>query len=183
MSEIIEVLTTDYLGTFTCNNAVNFVSVTQNATPTQAFINGAGYSKFSMQDNFSILSITPILPHGYIFANLPLTGGSYFQPRFRLGVIDTAFPSTLLLLKCLSADGSIHLPFANYELSLGVFQNVLELSPTLAAATTFQIKANVLSTSAGTANISMLGSPASMNTVVLPLCLQLKILHTLPMVS
>jgi hypothetical protein len=180
MSEIIDLITARDIGRFTCNNAVNLVNITPNAGGDINFINSVGMSRLVAGDSFSILSISIIIPHGYSFAEIP-SNTTFILPTIRITATtdNLAFRSILAV----SHNGTIALPWANYEMSLGVYQSHAQLVDLTALPPATDYILSGIFVAPTVYKVSMIGSPTLMNAVVLPVHLQMKILHTLPMVS
>jgi hypothetical protein len=178
MSEIIDILSQydDDSFKFTVNLAVDFVPVVKTNDGTMSKAKTAGVTKlFQFADHPILLSMGCILPLGFEFYE-NLTGGT----------IDFYAPTVSILLRG-SPSGAISapdvrnytLPFPNYEMSLGQYIKVTEISPPVTEE--FSIELELSSTPAQ--RISMINVPAALDGEEFHCPLFLKVLHTKEMGS
>lgn len=152
--------------TFTVNTAVNSVD-------TNPFLGGAilrpgleANYKVALKDNITILSLGVSLPYNFILAdrNLQISLQAYD------GVTIVPLLSTTVIME---------LPFVNYEFAFGAF---VPWNPLLIHPYYIQMQVNPSMFPAERANISMIGVPAALNTLTLPITCFAKISHNLALV-
>ncbi len=166
MSEIIDLLMHKggEAATFTVDTAVDFVALSLGASGL--LTNGDGDSRFTLKDHFQILSFGCTLPLGFEFYDNDL-GGVYFPPRVNMqtqlvggGLIQQIIPDNPWL------------PFANYEMNLGNYNN---LGANYIAD--FEMLANFTVTY--DQRISMIGVSDDLHAKVFRCPIFVKILHTI----
>jgi len=173
MSEIIETLMQrdDNAFSFTVNTAVSFVNLvkTNDGILERVSSNAGIDAKFQDRDNFILLSIGCRLPLGFEF--YPNDNAGVYNAPF----IDMYLKKAVALTTIIANPPSIHLPFENYEISLGIFYEV----PALGEA--FWIMPEFPSGGSGyNQRISMINVPASLNELTFKAPIFAKVLHTLP---
>jgi hypothetical protein len=176
MAEIIDVLMQydDAAYEFTVNTAASYVNLTQvndGILSKVGTVSGIE-NEFQERDNFVLLSIGVQLPLSFEF--WPNDNNGFFGPFIDLyykrisaapGVLNSFRPA------------SVHVPFSNYEMSLGNFTIVPALGENFHLC--FQLPRAV---GGWIQRISMLNVPAELNELTFKAPVFAKIMHTLPMV-
>lgn len=181
MSEIIEILTAKNVASCVINTAAAVSDITLNALGNEFVDASGGNSKFYRGDSFKILSYGVVVPHLIGFGNFgTLATASYPY----LGVFGQRHDNlSLCSLNVLPADGIV-IPFANYEMSLGVFENI-QANTGLSAlpATDFRLMGFFNKVGGSTTiGLSSAGLPAVLNGVTLYLDAFVKIVHNIPLI-
>lgn len=178
MAEIIDNLMQygDAAFEFTVNTAMSSVDITQ-VVGEDGILSKVGTvsgieDEFQEQDNFILLSIGVSLPLGFEF--WPNDNNAFFGPFIDLYYKRISAPSGVLNS---FRPASVHIPFPNYELSLGNFTIVPSLAENFHLC--FQFPRNV---GGWNQRVSMLNVPAALNELTFKAPIFAKILHTLPMV-
>lgn len=164
MPEYIDVLTNSANPQFLTVDIATLPDVPINpagAFPDGLLANAFNESKISPKDHFRLLSMGVILPFQLGLSSVMLNVN--FSWRDSLGNIGYFTVGSFI--------GSMRIPMENYELALDSFQQY----PALALGTYIQLKLNAV------ANVSMVGVPAALDTLVLPVISFIKIQHTLPL--
>jgi hypothetical protein len=165
MSQIIEVLY-HIEGTYVVDNTSNNVTVT--AITGTFFQNASNYTFFAAGDNFEILSISSVID----FFAIPYTNGSpvAIAPFYWIG--------NYYSLSSAPQQG-FYLPFVNYEMSLGVFEEVRLMYKTFSLnPSKFQLTAV-----SNMGYVNCLGVPSGLNGKTGYITTYLKILHNNPMTA
>ena len=166
--ELIEVLAQkgDNVASFLVNNGTSYVNlVVPNGEQDGLFERPDGGKRFTFQDNIVILSIGCELPLGFEFYD-NIIGGDFQLPSVGLKYIKNIDG----LSTPIKTPSSFWLPFGNYEMNLGIYNEIVDT-----VGLFFWIKgffnANY--------RISMVNVPDSLNGETFYVPLFLKILHTI----
>jgi hypothetical protein len=183
--EIIEILSQNKAdqAIFTVDTHSGALAVDIVQAASTRFVNGYGANKFVSGDNVLILSMGVTLPYNFQFAPMPDSGvipeKNTGAPRIFLDA--ELSPSGIqAILNQLGSSGFILLPMENYEIALNSF-----IGDTASWKSNFYLRGTFPPPPAPGAyavpQISMIGVPAAYDTMVLPINLFIKILHTKPM--
>lgn len=175
--EHIEILTpkTTELPYFTVNRAVDYVDVVSTGLYTTLY-SGQGSSSFSRGDNFIILSAGYFIPerfqlYGYSETGAMLTPSPlmYFTVLKQAGIHQPVHH--------IGNDGTIRIPFPNYEFSLGAFVHVEGL---IITSTTFKLEMTFpyVNADPDRLRVSMIDVPIALDTKTFKIIPFVKISHT-----
>lgn len=178
MAEIIDILTPNEpdCPEFTVNVAVASVPIAQPVPGSAVTLYaGQGASKFVRGDNFSLLSCGYFIPERFVLHNYGTAGtSSDSTPIIKLWGLPqgAGIPISLFTV---GLNGSIRLPFPNYEFSFGVFTDAEENNfdqPTFQLQVTFPLVQGLDSP-----EVSMIDVPAALDTEVIKVIPFVKVLH------
>jgi hypothetical protein len=179
MPEIIDVLSAP-IGKgaqFVVNTAVNKVDLTPVIMGAAQILESAlGVSRFTRGDNIIILSAGYFIPENFVIAQTSSGGFNISLPNLYLAGQSAPGPS--IPIRSWGNNGSMRMPFANYELASGIFINP-ELN-NLNAGPTFVLQSLFPLIAAGIyPQISMVNVPAALNGLTIQVTPFIKILHNL----
>ena len=180
MSEIIEILTAIPAESpaFTVNVSALSVDMikTTGGSPTCLLYNALGFKRFQANDNFRILSCGIVLPENFALAHAPIeaTTGSSLNINFK---IKKATAAVYTAVREFGSQGSLNLPFVNYDQAIDVFVDVTSLNYD------FNLQGFMGYIGDIKPRVSMINVPASLDGYVQTCILYVKILHNLVMIA
>jgi hypothetical protein len=183
MSEIIEILTAKNVASCAINTALASSPITLAVGQIPYTTAVGARQKFVAGDSFTLLSFGVIVPHLIGWGDV----GSLSTDAYPFLTVygERKDDGTQTVLRGFPLTGGLAIPYANYEMSAGVYCNWNSNTGTGAIAfppvTAYRLVGGMEKENAASFGLSTAGLPAVLDGVTLQIDTFIKILHNLPL--